>query len=201
MAETPSTSAISSSVSPPKNRSSTIRLCRGSSLRQLVQRLVQRNHVHWPLLDYAAPSSRATLLPPAPLGRTMMLGMIDQNLAHQVGRDAEELRAAGALHLRLVHQPQVGLVDQRRRLQRVVRPLAADIGGREAAQFAVDERHQFAQCLLVAAAPGLEQSRYFPGSRCRHSPPRSTRLYTAGGRGYETEPRPSRKPTGTGDGV
>ena len=83
----------------------------------------------------------------------------------RVGRNGEKLRPARALHLRLVHQPRVGFVDQRSRLQGVVPPLA-NVGGRKTAQLPVDERRQFAQCLLVAAAPGLEQSRYIPGSGC-----------------------------------
>ena len=41
----PSSSAISETSSPPKNRLSTICACRGSSLRQRRQRLVQRQHV------------------------------------------------------------------------------------------------------------------------------------------------------------
>jgi hypothetical protein len=41
--------------------------------------------------------------------------------------------AAGALYLRLVDQHQIGLVSQRRRLQSVIPPLAANISGRETA--------------------------------------------------------------------
>ena len=42
--------------------------------------------------------------------------MIHQNLAHQVGSDAEEVRAAFPIGQALGDQPQVGLVNQGGRL-------------------------------------------------------------------------------------
>ena len=59
----------------------------------------------------------------------MLPGVIHQNLAHQVGGDGEELRAIPALYLRLVHQTQIRLVNQRGWLEGVVAPLAAEISG------------------------------------------------------------------------
>jgi hypothetical protein len=45
--------------------------------------------------------------------------VIDEDPAHDIRRDAEEVRAALARQVPLIDQPQVCLVDKRRRLQRV----------------------------------------------------------------------------------
>jgi hypothetical protein len=99
----------------------------------------------------------------------MLPGMMNQNLSHQVGGDGEELRAAATFHLGLIDHPQIRLVDQRRRLERVVLPFASNVGRRQTAQLAVQQRDKVAQCLLITATPGLEQTRHVPGFRCRHS--------------------------------
>ena len=55
--------------------------------------------------------------------------MVHQNLSHQIGGDGKELRAIPALYQRLVHQTQIRLMNQRGRLEGVVAPLAAEVGG------------------------------------------------------------------------
>jgi hypothetical protein len=59
--------------------------------------------------------------------------------------------------------PQVGLIDERRHLEGVSRPLARHIARGETVQFLLDERHQDVECALVAAAPRDEQLRDIPG--------------------------------------
>jgi hypothetical protein len=83
--------------------------------------------------------------------------VIDQNSAHGLGREAEELRAALPVDAALIHQLDVGLVYERRAFEGVVRPLVAQVPGRDAVQFLIDERHQSLECLPIAFTPTPEQ--------------------------------------------
>ena len=72
---------------------------------------------------------------------------LDENLPHRSRGDADEVplvvpRRAGA------RQPQIRLVHERGRLQRLPRPLAPHVGGREAAQLVIDPRREvmYARC-------------------------------------------------------
>ena len=58
---------------------------------------------------------------------------LDQNLAHRVRSDGAEVRAVLPPPGPVLHQPQVGLVDQGRRLQRLSGTLAAQIARPQAA--------------------------------------------------------------------
>jgi len=64
---------------------------------------------------------------PAAFGREMRPRVIDEDAPHQLGGDAEELRAILPVGLMLVDQAQVRLVDQRRRLQSMIGSLAAQV--------------------------------------------------------------------------
>jgi hypothetical protein len=57
-----------------------------------------------------------------------------------MGGNADERTAIGT-HGRLPYESDVGLVDQRRRLQRVTRPLATQIRVSDPAQLMVDRRY------------------------------------------------------------
>ena len=60
-------------------------------------------------------------------------------------------------------QADVGLVHERRRLQRVIAALAPQIGGGPLAKLLVDERHQILARLQIASPPCLEQLTDRPG--------------------------------------
>ena len=70
-----------------------------------------------------------------------------------IARNAPD-SASGTLH---VDQPQVRLVDERRRLQCVPDTLPTDIAPSQPPQFVVHERHQLVERGLVATPPGFEQ--------------------------------------------
>jgi hypothetical protein len=53
-------------------------------------------------------------------------GMVQQHLAHHARRRREEMGAVPPLHLMELRQLQIGLVDQRGGVERVVGPLAAE---------------------------------------------------------------------------
>lgn len=70
------------------------------------------------------------LVPVPALGRASRAGVVDQHAAHDLGHRAHELPLVGSARRVLPRQAQVHLVDQRRGLERVVRPLAPqEIGG------------------------------------------------------------------------
>src|SRR5687767_12394966 len=75
----------------------------------------------------------------AALGGAARAGALDQNLTHRVRGDGAEVGAVLPPARAVLHQPQVGLVHERRRLQRLPRFLAADVTRREPAQLLVDE--------------------------------------------------------------
>ena len=103
------TSAVSSMDKPPKQRNSTTRAVSGSAAVRafkassshrdcLIQRLMVR--------------ARAAFL------RQAVTGVFHQDPPHRLRSGAEEVRSAAPLHAILIHQPQVGLVYQRRAIQR-----------------------------------------------------------------------------------
>jgi hypothetical protein len=53
--------------------------------------------------------------------------MVNQDSAHQLRRNSQELFPVFPLHLSLLKQPEIGLMHQRRRLQCVVTVLAAHV--------------------------------------------------------------------------
>ena len=60
-------------------------------------------------------------------------------------------------------QPEVGLVDQRGGLKRVIGPLAAHVTGGQATELLMDERKQLIQGRFVTPAPSLQQRRWVAG--------------------------------------
>ena len=97
----------------------------------------------------------AAALPPAPLAR-----VIHQDVAHQPGGHAEELCPALPIHLRMIHQLEIGFVDQRGGLQGMAGALLAHVAVGDAPQFAFHERDQPVQTLLVPGPPAEEQFGY-----------------------------------------
>ncbi len=84
-------------------------------------------------------------------------GVVDQDPPHDRGGGAEEVGAVLPLHAALIDQPQVDLVDQRRRRQGVFGPLAAEERPRHPPQVVVDDRRQRLERLAIAGAPAQQQ--------------------------------------------
>ena len=78
----------------------------------------------------------------AALLRAACARALDQDLPHGMRRDRAEVRAVLPAIRLVLHQAEVGLVDERRRLQRLARPLAAQVVGREPPQLLIDDRQQ-----------------------------------------------------------
>ena len=83
-------------------------------------------------------------------------GVIDQDPAHDLCRDAKEVCSILPVDLALVDEPEVDLVDERRRLQRVVSSLAPKLARGRPAELSVDEREQLIERSPIAATPIAE---------------------------------------------
>ena len=90
----------------------------------------------------------------------MSSGMVDEHASHGVGGDGEELCPVAPLGACLVHQPQVGLVDERGGGECVALRLEPELPVRHAGQVAVDQRNQALQGIGIAHPRGPERVRY-----------------------------------------
>ena len=97
-----------------------------------------------------------TALAVAALDRGVTTGVIDQDPAHDLCRDAKKVCPILPVDLALIDEPQVDLVNERRRLQRVVSPLAPKLARGRPAELGVDEREQQIERSPIAATPIAE---------------------------------------------
>jgi len=86
--------------------------------------------------------------------------VLDQDVTHSHGGDAEEVRPVLPIDLFFINQPQVGLVNQVGGLERVAGALRAQIIPGQPSQLTVDQRRQFIERGLIAIAPPDEQLSY-----------------------------------------
>jgi hypothetical protein len=70
------------------------------------------------------------------------------------------MRAVAPRHAPHIDQLDINLVDEGRRLQELAGALLGHLAVRPAMQFAIDERRQLLEGLLVALAPGSQQLRH-----------------------------------------
>jgi len=87
-------------------------------------------------------------------------GMIHQNLANQLGGNAQKVRPVLPVHLRLVHQSKISLVDQGVRLKGVAASLPLHVVVGDAAQFSFHEGDQVVETLPLTRSPAEEQLGY-----------------------------------------
>src|SRR5262249_23395901 len=87
----------------------------------------------------------------------MTTGMVDEDSAHRLRGHAEKMCSILPTDLALVDESQVDLMDQRRRLQRVVYALTSKLARRDAPELVVDERQQLLERSCVASTPVGQQ--------------------------------------------
>src|SRR2546430_10091258 len=98
---------------------------------------------------------------------------IHQNPPHQLGRDAEKVRAVLPTHILPVNQPDVSLIDQCGCLQSVTGTLAAHVVMGEAVQLVIDKRRPSCQWRLVSLTPRPPKLRGFLWGIFLHADPAS----------------------------
>ena len=151
------TSAVSSTLRPPKKRSSTTLRFARCPLRQRVQGIVEGHEIIGAIgaedgcgVERDMLGVRAALHVAAPR-------MVDEDAAHRLGRDGEEMGAVLPVHALVIDQPHVGFVDQRRGLQAVAGALALHVVARQAVELVVHDRCQLGERALVPVAPRTEK--------------------------------------------
>ena len=85
--------------------------------------------------------------------------MIHENLAHEIRRDAEEVRAALPVGQVVSNQPQIGFVNQGCGLQRCGGLLFPQIAVGQSPQLVIKQRHQQIFGYLVSLVPGAKGGR------------------------------------------
>src|SRR5688572_22175997 len=83
--------------------------------------------------------------------------MVDQDSAHLSRRYAEEVRAILPIHLALIDESHVRLVNERGRLQAVVAPLPVHLTCGNAPQLAIHNRQQTIERGAIAVPPLSKQ--------------------------------------------
>ena len=86
--------------------------------------------------------------------------MVHQDAAHQPRGHREEVRAVLPRHVVRIDQPQIGLVDERRRLEAVPDALAGHAAPRDLVELVMDERNQLLEGGFIALAPREEERRH-----------------------------------------
>ena len=81
--------------------------------------------------------------------------VIDEDPPHHHRGHANELGAVRPVHLPLVDQPEIRLVDERGGLQGVAGALTGQKRARQSPQLVVDERQHLVAGVLVAPATGM----------------------------------------------
>ena len=79
--------------------------------------------------------------------------MIDEDAAHDAGRDGKEVRAVLPIDAGGIDQPQVGLVDERGGLVAVAFVFTGEAAARDLAELLVHDRHQRFESGFVAVPP------------------------------------------------
>ena len=99
-------------------------VCRPSPAYQKRPRLERSNESDFRCIDWDTMTLATTLF------RLLAPSLIDENATHGLGRRGEKMSATvPMLGLRVVHQPQISLVHQRRGLQRLPRLFVGELLG------------------------------------------------------------------------
>jgi hypothetical protein len=123
---------------------------------QFCQGVIQRDQPFWVAIlaghGLQFLMQRHPMLTTAAFVPGLAAGMIYQDTPHRVSRDRKEMSTALPLYSCLVDKPEVSLMHEFRRLQRVVSPFAPEVARRQVPQLAVDNRQQLLRDLPCGAA-------------------------------------------------
>jgi hypothetical protein len=79
--------------------------------------------------------------------------MIDEDLAHEVRGQRDEVASVTHLRRALLNQPYISLMDERGRLQGMAGPLSPQMAPRYLVELVVHQGQQSLQCIAVSGAP------------------------------------------------
>src|SRR5579871_2729242 len=89
--------------------------------------------------------------------------MINQDTAHEPGRDAIKLRATLPANFLLLQELEIHFVNERCGLQAVIGALCAHLACRHAPQLLVDKRYELTHGILIAVTELPQQSSHLSG--------------------------------------
>jgi hypothetical protein len=94
----------------------------------------------------------------AALARMAHAGVVDQDLAHDLGGDGHKVRASPKVRNLLLHEAGIGLVNHSSRLQRMAVVFLAHVASSEPSQFRIEEGHERVERVLIALRKLLQQN-------------------------------------------
>src|SRR5687767_1134745 len=97
------------------------------------------------------------MLPASSLCSLMRSREVHQNTAHQLCRNSKEVRPVLPTHRFPIDESEIGFVNKRCRLKRVIQTLTRHVVFGEPVEFLVDERRQLLQRLMISIAPCKKQ--------------------------------------------
>ncbi len=137
-------------------------------------------------------SSSGSRVAPAPrFSGAAADGVVDEDAAHRLGCDAEEVRAVAPVNRVLVNEPQICFVDERGGLQGVAGPLARELARGDPLQLAIDERQQLVERRAVARLRLPEQSGHALSQLFSHLPKSAPRILNDSRPAAANAPMPS----------
>ena len=93
----------------------------------------------------------------ATLAGPLSTGVVDEDLAHQPGRQRKEVRAAFQRHPIHIDETQEDLVDERCRLERVSGRFPPEMAARHPTQIVIQQWNQAVERRSVSLSPGQEE--------------------------------------------
>lgn len=93
----------------------------------------------------------------SPLDSQPSPGTIDHDLPHRQSADGKEVSAVPPRHLRLVGQPQVSIVNQGGRVERIEALPTPELGAGHASQVVIDQRDETIERRSIALSMGGQQ--------------------------------------------
>lgn len=93
----------------------------------------------------------------APTLHVVSARMLDQDPAHQLRRDREEMGPVLPLHPVVVHEAHVGFVDQSSGLEAVSLALTSHVAVRKTSELGIDDWRELLERASIAVTPGTEQ--------------------------------------------
>ena len=83
--------------------------------------------------------------------------MIHEDAAHELRRDAEELRAMLPRRSPLIHQPEIEFMNERRRRERVIGTFPPELARRDPPQLAINYGEQAIERARIPFRPTQQQ--------------------------------------------
>jgi hypothetical protein len=127
----------------------------------------------------------------AALCREARASAVDEQIAHDLGGEGEEMRSVGQIHAWGIDEAQIGFVNQTGRVERALNRRSAQAPMSELVESVIHERHEPIASAFVSGAPLAQETCDVSRGRCDAALLGSARPLTIGvrvGSGKQIEP-------------